>query len=76
MSNTTGQYEVIDRATNESHGTFDTLEEARGCVAFDGLTHYAIWCGDVIIDDTSAEMPEDLDGLGEYRRARDEARAQ
>lgn len=36
-------YEVIDLRTDESHGTFETLEEARGCVRFDKLRAYAIW---------------------------------
>jgi hypothetical protein len=38
-------YEVIDLDTEESHGIYDTLSEARGCVQFDRLRAYAIWRG-------------------------------
>ena len=40
-------YEVFNLLTNKSHGTFDTLEQANGCVSFDRLTHYSIWNGSV-----------------------------
>lgn len=48
-------FEVFDR--NEipnqtvSHGVFDTLDEARGCVEFDRLCNYEIWQGDHIVDE-------------------------
>ncbi len=38
-------YEVIDLDTDESHGIYDTLSEARGCVRFDDLEAYSIWQG-------------------------------
>jgi hypothetical protein len=36
-------FEVIDPRNNESHGTYDTLAEALGCVEFDRLTTYSVW---------------------------------
>jgi hypothetical protein len=39
-------YEVINLDTEESHGVFETLGEARGCVQFDRLRAYSIWQGD------------------------------
>lgn len=39
-------YEVINLDTDESHGVYETLEEARGCVAFDKLRAYSIWRGE------------------------------
>lgn len=36
-------YEVINLKTDESHGEYDSLDEARGCVEYDRLTHYYIW---------------------------------
>ena len=43
-------YEVFDLATDESHGTFETLERARGCVRFDKLRTYSIWKGNVRVE--------------------------
>ena len=36
-------FEVINLHTGESHGEYETLEQARGCVAFDRLDAYQIW---------------------------------
>ena len=36
-------YEVINVETGESHGTYETLERARGCVEFDDLKDWEIW---------------------------------
>ncbi len=36
-------YRVIDVETGETHGDFDTLDEAKGCVEFDRLTDWEIW---------------------------------
>lgn len=44
------RYEVIDLNTDESHGEFDSLAEARGCVAYDRLTNYSIWCGNIRVE--------------------------
>jgi len=44
----THPYEVINLMTDESHGTYATLDEARGCVAYDRLRAYSIWCRDTI----------------------------
>lgn len=38
-----------------SHGTFDTIEEARGCVSFDKLTYWEIWRGDTIVERNDGE---------------------
>lgn len=35
-------YEVINLRTDESHGCFETEDEARGCVAYDRLTAWEI----------------------------------
>lgn len=51
-------YEVFDNTTHKSHGTFDTLDEARGCVAFDGLTDY-----DIIQDKWIVVFSTRLDGV-------------
>ncbi len=39
-------YEVINVDTGESHGSYETLDEARGCALFDRLTDYEIWNAD------------------------------
>lgn len=36
-------FEVINLETDESHGVYDSLSEARGCVRFDNLRAYQIW---------------------------------
>ena len=41
--NTEWSYKVVNCETGESHGRFETLEAARGCVAFDHLTDWEIW---------------------------------
>lgn len=40
-----------------SHGVFDTLDEARGCVAFDHLVQYEIWQGDTIVEASDPDAP-------------------
>lgn len=40
-------YEVINLDTDETHGVYPTIEEARGCVRFDRLRAYQIWRGEV-----------------------------
>ena len=37
------KYEVLNLKTKRGHGTFDTLDEARGCVLYDRLTDWEIW---------------------------------
>lgn len=51
-------FEVFDRTERnehggpgKSHGVYDTLDEARGCVEFDRLTDYEIWQGDHIVEE-------------------------
>lgn len=36
-------YKVVDLETDESHGRYESLDEARGCVLFDRLERWAIW---------------------------------
>lgn len=36
-------YEVVDVKQNYSHGSFDTMNEARSAVTHDGLTEWAIY---------------------------------
>jgi hypothetical protein len=38
-------YELIDSETEALHGTYETLDEARGAAAYDKLAEYAIWHG-------------------------------
>jgi hypothetical protein len=38
-------YRVVDLATGKSHGAYETLDQARGCVEFDRLAAYQIWRG-------------------------------
>jgi len=39
-------YEVINLKTKASHGKYETLTEARGCVSYDRLTAWEIWRND------------------------------
>lgn len=43
-------YMVINLRTDESHGEFDTVSEARGCVRYDKLTNWAIWHGNLRVE--------------------------
>ncbi len=36
-------FEVIDLKTKKSHGKYETLAEAKGCVLYDRLTEWEIW---------------------------------
>ena len=45
-----GFYEVFDLTTNESHGSYVTLDEARGAVRYDRLKAYAIWRHNVRVE--------------------------
>lgn len=36
-------YQVINLDTDHDHGEYETLGEARGCVALDRLRRYEIW---------------------------------
>jgi hypothetical protein len=47
-------FDVINLDTDKSHGLYDSLERARGCVEFDGLTAYQIWRGDNLITSVEA----------------------
>lgn len=69
-------YEVFDLNADESHGEFETLEQARGCVKFDRLTAWAIWkngterieiCEPYTGDDDRAKQ-----GLGEPNASEEE----
>lgn len=61
-------YTVIDLSDDTSHGTYGTMEEARGCVSFDRLRAYAIWHGNVRVECCDAYRGDDdraKQGLGE-----------
>jgi hypothetical protein len=51
-------YEVINLTTDESHGVYKSLDEARGCVRFDRLGAYSIWRGrwELLADGSPAEF--------------------
>jgi hypothetical protein len=44
-------YEVINLDTDESHGIYETLDMARGCIEYDRLQAYQIWQGPISYDD-------------------------
>lgn len=54
-------FDVVNTATDKSHGIYDTLDEARGCVAFDRLARWEIWQGDHIVADSDPESPCNVD---------------
>lgn len=69
-------YEVFNLETDESHGTYDTLSEARGCVRFDRLETYSIWRGDVRVECCDDDHdPENIYGLASIRQSIEEDRA-
>jgi hypothetical protein len=45
-------FEVFERPSADSHGVYDTLDEARGCVSYDRLKEWEIWQGDHIVDES------------------------
>jgi hypothetical protein len=51
-------YEVTDLGTDESHGVYASLAEARGCVWSDRLAAYSIWRGrwELLADGSPAEF--------------------
>lgn len=48
-------FRVVNRAKDEDHGIYSTLDEARGCVEFDCLEDYEIWQGDHIVEERERE---------------------
>ena len=52
-------YEVINLETGESHGEYETLERARGRVAFDKLSAYEIWRGDTRVEECDPYLGDD-----------------
>lgn len=77
-------YQVFNGATDESHGIFDTLAEARGCVAFDKIqTNYEIRNVDddgnflqriEFRDDETCTDPENIYGVHSMRQSIEEDR--
>lgn len=54
-------FELIDLNTDETHGSFETLMEARGAVRFDRLTAYEIWRNDVRVESCTGYFdPENI----------------
>lgn len=48
---------VYDDNDNSNHGTFDTIDEARGCAIFDHLTSWTIYFAGQIVEQVSAAAP-------------------
>lgn len=69
-------YEVIDLDTDESHGTYETLAEARRRLRFDGLSEYQIWRGDRLVEECggNAVDPENIYSLSSIRQSIEEER--
>jgi hypothetical protein len=62
------KFRVIDLESDELRGVYDTLEEARGCVAYDRLRAYAIWHNGVMVEVCDPHRGDDdraKQGLGE-----------
>lgn len=67
MTNELSGYTVINLDTDEEHGQFETLAEARGCVRFDRLKAYSIWAGSVRVENCDPYTGDDdrvKQGLG------------
>ena len=65
-------YEVIDLDSDESHGVYSSLDQARGCVAFDRLRAYSIWRGPIV--DGEVEGRERVECCDPYDGDDDRAR--
>lgn len=50
-------FEVFERPSNRSYGIYDTIDEARGCVAFNCLKDFEIWQGDHVVEDSDPRAP-------------------
>jgi hypothetical protein len=50
--------EVLADGSTWSHGVYWTLDEARGCVLFDGLSEWEIWQGDHIVAESNVDSGE------------------
>jgi hypothetical protein len=48
-------FDLINLDTDESHGLFATLDEARGAARFDHLRRYQIWLGNSRIVDVDPD---------------------
>ena len=46
----TGFYEVFDLDSDEQHGSYATLDEARAAVRYDRLKAYSIWRDNVRVE--------------------------
>lgn len=78
-------FQVINLETDESHGVYETLGEARGCVQFDRLKFYSIWagrndadgefCGEVRVECCDSDFDdENIYGLASMRQSVEEDR--
>lgn len=67
------KFEVFNLDTDESHGCYPTLEQARGCVLFDKLRAYSIWRDDSIRVECCEPYDGDDDrvrqGLGQFNHS-------
>ena len=72
-------YEVINCESGKSHGEFETLDEARGCVLFDRLFSYMIMFGNECVVDCDqgpiSDDPRVRQAMGEPEEPTDEGLA-
>ncbi len=52
-------YRVIDVETGVDHGSYETLEDAYGCILFDYLVDWEIWKDDFCIDYPQMQLTHD-----------------
>lgn len=60
-------YQVWNTETETSHGVYRTLDEARGCVAFDRLQSWIIWGGHEAPAYRGKGQSRDTQFIAEYR---------
>jgi len=68
-------FHVVDLSDDSTHGTYTTLEEARGCVQFDKLKAWSIWHGNVRVEVCDPYIGDDdraKQGLGEPNASEEE----
>jgi hypothetical protein len=63
-------YEVINLRNHKSHGKFDTLDEAKGCVLYDRLAAWEIWAVGPMFINTVVAYCDPADWQAERRCAR------
>lgn len=61
------RYRVIDLATGDCRGEFDTLEEAEGCALY-GPRAWQIWQGETLIDHHDPDVLVTVDRMARIQR--------